>query len=273
MAFVNKQGGEERRNEVAGADDVIDFDPDDPSVVKVHYDLAAWSFDHRATLAEALADVGLPHAWDDDELVVPELVEAQTDAMFERLEAELGPFPVTLEADAESTEFGLDEWTDADRALLTDSLVESEIPFRWEGTTVVVASDAEDVVDDLLDAIEEGELLDADESASGPPDGALSTIYLAADRLARDPLDARARTELLDICDDLDAARPPYAFAPRTWATAVAGVAQIVELLGAEARGTNSPSSGRVPGADGDEDSDAVAGHADALRSLLRPYV
>ncbi|MDX2379465.1 MAG: hypothetical protein QNM02_06875, partial [Acidimicrobiia bacterium] len=139
MAFVNKQGGEERRNEIAGADDINDFDPNDPTIVKVHYDLAAWSFDHRALLAEALADAGLPHAWEGDELLVPEITESRIDAMFDRLEAELGPFPVTLEPGAESTEFGLDEWSDADRALLTESLIESEIPFRWEGATVVVA--------------------------------------------------------------------------------------------------------------------------------------
>lgn len=261
MAFVNKQGGEERRNEIAGADAMIDFDPDDPTVVKVHYDLAAWSFDHRAQLAEALAGADLPHAWDGDELLVPEVVESQTDAMFERLEGELGPFPVTLEPDAASTEFGLDEWSDADRALLTESLVESEIPFRWEGTKVVVAHDAEDAVDDLLDAIEEGELLDADESAAGPPEGALSTIFLAAGKLARDPVDARSRTVLLDLADDLDASRPPYAFAPRTWSQAVAGVGEIVALVQADAEGARGA------------DEAAIAESADALRSLLRPYV
>ena len=267
MAFVNKQGGEERRNEVAGADDVIDFDPNDPTVVKVHYDLAAWSFDHRAQLSEAMAGAGLSHSWDGEELVVPELVESQTDALFERLEEELGPFPVTLEPDAASTEFGLDEWSDADRALLTQSLTESEIPFRWERTTVVVAQDAEDVVDDLLDAIEEGELLDADESAAGPPDGALSTIFLAAGKLARDPLDARARTELLDIEPQIDESRPPYAFAPRTWSLAVAAVGEIVALVRAEAEGTSTPDGGS------DEHDDAVASRAEALRDLLRPYV
>jgi hypothetical protein len=43
--------------------------------------------------------------------------------------------------------------------VLTDALVDAEIPHRWEGTTVIVAEDAEHAVDDLLDAIEAGELL------------------------------------------------------------------------------------------------------------------
>ena len=40
-----------------------------------------------------------------------------------------------------STEFGLDEWSADDRALLTESLIDAEIPHRWEDTTVVVAAD------------------------------------------------------------------------------------------------------------------------------------
>ncbi|MDX2381529.1 MAG: hypothetical protein QNM02_17425, partial [Acidimicrobiia bacterium] len=131
-----------------------------------------------------------------------------------------------------------------------------------EGATVVVAHDAEDVVDDLLDAIEQGELLDADESDAGPPDGVLSTIFLAADKLARDPIDARSRTVLLDLADDLAADRPPYAFAPRTWRQAVAGISTIVALVQADASGAR-----------GSSDGSAIAESADTLRLLLRPYV
>jgi hypothetical protein len=266
VGFVSRSGKEER-NEVAGIGDVIDFDPTDPTVVKVHYDLAAWSIDARAELTQALAEAGLPHSWDGDELVVPELVEGQTDALFERLEATLGPFPIALAADEESTEFGLDEWSDVDRALLAKSLIESEIPHRWEGASVIVAADAEDVVDDLLDAIEEGELLGADVEAEGPPEGALGTMFLAADRLAREPLDARARRSLLDLHGELDPNEPPYAFAPRIWSRAVAGVDEIVGLVTDE--GHNGSSTGDAA----EESGGAVAASADALRTLLRPYV
>ncbi len=266
MAFVNKQGGEERQNELAGAGEMVDFDPNDPTVVKVHYDLGAWTFDQRAELSEALADSEIPHAWDGDELVVPELVEGAVDALFERLESQFGPFPVTLEQDEASTEFGLDEWSVADRAVLTESLVQSEVPHRWEGTTLVVAADAEDSVDELLDAIEAGELLDAAASADNePPDGVLGTIYLAASTLTKDPFDARARTELIDLAPHLDPKHPPYAFAQRTWAETVDGVDTIVEQIVLEAGGASH-----------DEDSDEASGvvrFADELRTLLRPFV
>ena len=108
-------------------------------------------------------------------------------------------------SDIQSTEFNLDEWTDGDRAVLTESLVESEVPHRWENATVVVAADAEDAVDDLLDAIEAGELMSADESgANEPPEGTLSKIFLAADKLAKDPVDAKSRRQLIELNDIID---------------------------------------------------------------------
>lgn len=264
VAFVNRQGGEERRDEWGVSGEPFEFDPTDPDVVKVHYDLSTWNFDQRAELAEVLAESGLPHVWDGEELVVPEVVEAEADAVLERLERELGPFPIVLEEGEPATEFGLDEWSEVDRRVLTESLVDSEIPHRWEGTTVVVAADAEDAVDDLLDAIEAGELLSADEQGAEPPDGALSTIFLAADRLAKDPLDARARTTLLELRGQIDARHPPYAFAPRTWARTVDGVGAIVARIEADAVGPGAP--------DTDESSDVI-GLAQDLRALIRPYV
>ncbi len=271
---MNKQGGAEKHETQAGAGLDIDFDPSDPSVVKVHYDLSAWTFDQRAELSETLAGVDLPHAWEDDELMVPEAVEDAIDAMFEKLEAELGPFPVGLEPDAEATEFGLDEWTDADRKVLTESLVESEIPHRWDGTTVLVAQDAEDAVDDLLDAIESGALMstDPDSSESQAPDGALSDIFLAANKLAKDPFDAKARNAMIDMIDMIDPKHPPYALAPRMWSQVVSGVGGIVDRIMADAEGDRVDDeaideAGRL------EESSDVIGLAQSLRELVRPLV
>jgi hypothetical protein len=264
VAFVNKQSGDEAEQDRAASGEPIDFDPNDPEVVKVHYDVSAWNFDQRAELSEALAEAELPHAWDGDEVVVPEVVEAQVDALFDELDKILGPFPIVLDDDAESTEFGLDEWSDADRAVLTDALVSSEVPHRWEGTTVLVASDAEHAVDDLLDAIEAGELLgDGGDDAAAAPEGALSTMFLAADRLAKDPMDAGARTDLLDLAPLVDAKTPPFGMAQRPWAGAVGGVDAIVGLIDHDAA-TGSP---------GDTSESDIIGAAQELRSLLRPYV
>ena len=75
---------------------MLDWDPNDPDAVKVHYDVSAWNLEQRAELSAALADEEIAHVWSDDELVVPEELEARTDALFERLDDELGPFPIAL---------------------------------------------------------------------------------------------------------------------------------------------------------------------------------
>ena len=233
MPFVNKSGeeGEEESTDVAaGAPPAfdIDFDPYDPDQVKVHYNLAGWGIDPRAELAESLAEQGIPHVWEGDELVVPEAVEGPVDALFESLEAELGPFPVVLLEDEPATEFGLDEWSPAQLESLTISLVEAEIPHRWQGTTLQGASDAEHVVDDLLDAIESGEVasLDADASA---PDGALHELYDTADQLRRDPTDSSARERLLALVPALSPSAPPYGLAAASWVAMVDAAQQVVE--------------------------------------------
>ena len=288
MAIVNKQSGDQS-NELGGSGQPIDFDPNDPDTVKVHYDVSSWNFDQRAELSEALANDDLPHFWDDDELVVPEIVEGRVDALFERLEKELGPFPIVLVAGAESTEFGLDEWSSSDRSVLTDALIDAEVPHRWEGATVVVAADTEHVVDDLLDAVESGELLaiGADDGEA-PPEGALSAIFLAADKLAKDPGDAKSRTTLIDLHGQLNPKRPPYGLAQRTWEGAVAGVGTVVDHVIADAHGGagNDTGADGAVGADADANLDddtgdasdassdsSLIGAAQELRSLVRPYV
>jgi len=259
VAFVNKQSADQS-NELGGSGQPIDFDPLDPDTVKVHYDVSGWTIDQRAELSEALANSELPHFWDEDELVVPEIVEDRVDALFERLEEELGPFAILLAEDAESTEFNLDEWSDDEREVLTEALVEAEVPYRWDGLKVVVAVEAEHAVDDLLDAIEAGELLSTKpDDGEAAPEGAISTIFLAADKLAKDPLDAKSRNTLIDLRPQLDPKRPPYGLAQRTWAGAVDGVGQIADLV-VKASGAH------------DVDSEII-GAAQELRSLIRPYV
>ncbi len=236
---------------------MLDWNPNDPDTVKVHYDVSAWSIDQRAELAEALAEEDLAHVWDGDELIVPEELEDDVDALFARLEELLGPFAIALDLEDPGVEYGLDEWPPADRNTLTQALIESEIPHRWDATTVVVATDAEDAVDDLLDGIEQGTLVlaGADESAVAPA-GALSTLFAASDRLAKDSEDQHGRRELLDMVARLDRARPAYGISVGAWANCVDSAEALAALL-------ESPDS---------TESDII-GAAQDLRSRVRQYV
>jgi hypothetical protein len=231
---------------------MLDWDPNDPDAVKVHYDVSAWNIEQRAELSAALADEDIAHVWADEELVVPEELEARTDALFERLEDELGPFPIPLGADEESVEYGLDEWPDDDRATLTAALTEAAIAHRWDGFTVFVAADAEKTVDELLDGIEAGTVIAGDDAA--PPEETLPRLFAAADRLAKDPEDRVGREELVELSAAFDLAHPPYGVAKNVWKGIVEATASVVDATEAA-------------------DASDVIGAAQNLRSLLRSYV
>jgi hypothetical protein len=239
----------------------LDFDPYDPDQVKVHYNLTGWNLDQRSELAETLAERSIPHVWEGDELVIPEQIEPDVDALFDELEREIGPFPVPLlDADDDEqpiaiTQFDLDEWPAADIELLQRSLNEAEIPHRWEQRTLLVASDAEHTVDELLDAIEAGEVASLDEDAEAP-DGALNDLYVIADRLVRDVTDHSARSDLGDLVAQLSPTSPPFGLAIRAWGTIVERASDLAALI------------------DDDQSSPpAIASAADELRTVCRPYV
>ena len=259
MAILNKSGGDDeddRGNAAAGTPDLfdLDFDPNDPDQTKVHYNLTGWGFEQRAELSETLAERGVPHIWDEEELVVPEQIEAAVDALFDELEAEIGPFPVPLlEGDA-STEFGLDEWPVRDVETLREAIIDAEIPHLWRGRTLLVAQDAEDVVDDLLDAIEAGDVALIDEDAEAP-DGALHDLYVAADRLARDATHSGGRATVLELVPQLSPTVPPFGMAGGAWGVIVGHAQALHERF--------------VEGAD----AELLAAQADELRTVCRPYV
>ena len=256
---MNKSGGdgeEDSTDVAAGAPPAfdVDFDPLDPDQVKVHYNLAGWSIDQRAELAETLAELGVPHMWEGEELIVPEAIESDVDALFDRLEAEIGPFPVPLLEGDESTEFGLDEWPFRDIETLKEALVDAEIPHAWQGRTLLVAHDAENVVDDLLDAIEAGEVASLDEDAEAP-DGALHDLYIAADRLARDVTHAPARNTVFALVPQLSPVVPPFGLAVGAWRVIVERAHVLLAHFEAAA------------------DAELVTAAADELRTACRPYV
>ena len=119
-----------------------------------------------------------------------------------------------------------------------------------------VAPDAEHVVDDLLDAIESGDLASLGDDGGGAPEGALNSLFTTADRLARDPGDATARNELFDLAAQLDGRQPPFGVTVRVWGHAVTATQTLVDDFHAA-----------------EHDPSEVIGHAQDLRTIVRPYV
>ncbi len=247
-----------------------DWNPNDPDATRVHYDLANWSFEQMAELAAALADAAIPHAWDGDELLVPESAEEATDEVVAQVEMRLGIAdavevpprqPIPLPDDAASTEYDLAEWEEGERELVTSHLVARGLPFRWEDEILLVGTDDEELVDAILDDVEndEGvELPDEDEDDSDRlPFETLTTFFLAGDRLQRNPLDADGLDLLLNATDLADPERAPYGVDKRLWLRTCELADELAAAL-----------------VDGDE-PDVVETQAIAaqLHDLLRPYV
>jgi hypothetical protein len=232
-----------------------DFDPADSDVVKVNYDLRGWDPDQRAALIESLANAEIPHAWIGDELVVPEGAEDRTDEVFDRLEDELGPFAVVLDESDTGTEFQLEDWADSELEILRSALLDEQIPHRWDGASVIVASDAEDFVDDLLDAIESGDLVEVD-GESEAPDGVLADLFGIGDRLSRDVDDGGSRMLLFDLAGRVSVDAPPFGIAPRVWATILAHAQSLRDEFTAE-----------------DHDPERIRTAAAELLAVCRPWV
>ena len=157
-----------------------DWNPNDPDAVRVHYDLANWSFEQMAELAAALADAEIPHAWDGNELIVPDSAEAATDDIVAQVEMRLGIAGDTGEAsareaiplaeDVASTEYDLAEWEPSERELVTSHLVSRGLPFRWEEDVLLVGTDDEELVDAILDDVENDEGIELPEGEGGEED-------------------------------------------------------------------------------------------------------
>jgi hypothetical protein len=242
----------------------------DDDEVQVRYDLGGWTFDQQAELASVMADAEIPHGWDGTELVVPEHAEQQADAAIADVEHRLGiesddadtdiaaPTPIELDVEAASVEYDLGDWNDHEQELITTALVVDGVPFRWEASTLFVASDREAHVDELLDMVERGDLqFEPDDQGERLPFETLSTFFLAADRLKRNPRHAEGLAELVKAFEVADPTRPPYGVDGRLWAR-TCELAE--ELVGAVV--------------DGDEPDEAeVTQVAAELHDLLRPYV
>ncbi len=245
---------------------MADWNPTDPDAVNVHYDLSAWTFDQQAELAAAMADHEVPHAWDGSELVVPESREDEADELIDEVERRLGiedasvalggpaPEAQDLADGVDATEYDLGEWPAADTAALEHALADAGIPFRWEERVLLVATDDEPVVDALLDEIEHGDY--ADVQGEGDTSEVLTELFLAAERLRSDPLDA-AGLEHLRRVGDLDPERPPFGVTPRLWQQACTRADALLDAL----VGDDEP--------DGDATMEAAARLHDLLRDTV----
>ena len=269
-----------------------DWNPNDPGVTRVHYDLSRWSFDQQAELASDLSEAEIPHAWDGNELLVPEEFEIATDAAITLVEERLGidddelaqaeddepeaePEPIELGEDILTTEYDLSDWSDDERHAVGTLLVHQHLPFRWKEHVLLIATEHEGSVEAILDAVESGQAevepvidepdadaaLAADESASSEPGQlpfeTLTTFFLAGERLQKNALDAGGLEELMRALDVADPAKPPYGVERPLWEKTCQLADELADALTEE----------------DEPDTEAATEIAAELHDLLRPFV
>lgn len=268
---------------------MTEWNANDPDIAKVHYDLIDWDFDQQAELASALAEAEIPHGWQGTELVVPDEYEATVDAVFADVEQRLGIIgkgtgdasviddgPVELRVLAEDealTEIDLADWQDLERDLVDDSLIAADVPFRWEDKILLVPTVDEEIVDQILDGIESGDVIPV---INDGPDGdelpfeSLNSFFLAGQRLRKDPRDADGLERLLDALKIADAGRPPRGVELRVWRRTCELAEQLADALvgGAD----RDDEIGIGDDSDGEEFESAIQAASD-LHDLLRPLI
>lgn len=156
----------------------------------------------------------------------------------------------------EEVGYDLDDWAPVDRRALTDALRAERIPHEWHEGEVIVPERHADVAEELIDAIDHPDALDAEED-DGVDGGAelLGALYVASDVLSGDPHASGAVVELLELAPGLPGTPAPYGVDGVTWGAVVERTRALADLLEADA------------------DHDEVQPAATALRALVRPLV
>lgn len=242
-----------------GSHDFPDWDPADPDVERVYYDLSDWSIVEQSQVSAAFAEHSVPHTWEGFEVVVPVFAEQQADKLFDQLEtrfgrgeAPTGP-PAEFGPDDAATEYDLAEWTQAQRETLVRAVGDAGIPYRIEGDVLLVPVAAEEFVDELLDAIETGDVMLLDDADGVEPVLGMADLFTLADRLRREPKDHRGRQLVAVAVAELNPERPPYGVSLATWRQGVGACVRLAEAF--------------------DTDEIAVVEIAEELWSLVRPFV
>jgi hypothetical protein len=247
-------------NPPLGVDDVGDEGGD-----QVAYEYDDLDAEGRFVIDRVLADAGIVHAWEGTSLVVAPYDSDEVDRLLDAA-ADLDEEPdiddALLEAGAEQVVYDLEDW-DADRRAELDGRLETEgiaHAFDETGDLVVLEAD-EDRVDQIIDAIDFPDQLEADTGeGTGGLDAvdALGDLYVATDRLVHDPSDAEGTLAAVDSARAMEAMSTPFGFGPPLWTELVEKAGTLRELLETEAEIV---------------DDEAVHDAAESLRAALRPYV
>lgn len=209
---------------------------------QVGYELAGWGNQLKVTLEGMLDRAGVPRAWEAGALLVPASQEATVDALIATVEGD----DATVLDEAE-TKVALEiEGLDADeRADLDARLLAEGVVHVWDdaGDLVVAEVDEDQVLAMIEEVFEGGAASEAEELAAQQ---ALSSLFVAVDRLVKNPHDRKLATRFQEAASPLADLAVPYGFSNADWSSLKVEVQELSDRL--------APHSAPGTSTDGDED-------------------
>ena len=220
---------------------------------QIVYELHEWAGESRRALDQELTGQNIAHSWLGATLVIRAADEESVDEIVEATDETGGP---VLDPEAEKIAYEVEGWAADEQTAFSELLARLGIPHEFDeaGDLLVLVED-EDAVEAALDAFQ-GANDDRPELEGLDANSLLSNVFVACDRLRKDPRDNRGVEEILVHAPLLVSHRPPFGFNPVTWNLLGEKTNELVELL---AEGNTS-----------DEDLKLLA---NALTEVLRQMV
>ena len=220
------------------------------------YELHEWSLESRVMLQQLLTVDKVVHSWQGTTLMVHESLEEKVDSLVDEVEEtekakEATSRPIGPEDSL--TAFELAEWSEALRAELVERLVQARVPHILDTEGDATESDADQetepgevcdllvreadedrvelVIDDLLAREEEAQFEELDGLEVNT---LLSDLFVACDRLRRDPGDLDGLRGVVTNARRIAGVRTPFGFSAPNWRTLRNTVGELLDLVESE---------------------------------------
>ena len=217
------------------------------------YELHEWSLESRVMLQQLLTVDKVVHSWQGTTLMVHESLEETVDGLVDEVEEterakEATSRPIGPEDSL--TAFELAEWPEALRTELLELLVQARVPHVLDTEGEAVEGDADQdavpgevcdllvreadeervelLIDDLLAREEEAQF---EELEGLEVNDLLSRLFVACDRLRRDPGDADGVRDVMTNARRIARVRTPFGFSATSWRTLRNSVGELLDLV------------------------------------------
>lgn len=217
---------------------------------QIAYELEGWGNQLRVTLSGMLDLNGIAHVWEVGALVVAAPHEEKVDELIAAVEGGEGE---ELDADVPQVAFEIEGVSADELSALDAELIAAHIPHAWQETgELLVPEESEEEVAELIEAV-----LNPAEDEAGD-DGlathaALDALYVAVDKLGKDPADAKLVARYQAAADGLGGLTVPYGMSGNEWEALLAQVEDLRAVL------TETDGSETGEGGEDDADADAAA--------------